>query len=67
MVEVVVVDVVGGSWQTGDGSQPCCPAMMPPGVVGEVAAVGEDAAAAAAAAAAHAAGQEEGVMNLAAK
>ena len=51
MVEVVVVDVVGGSWQTGDGSQPCCPAMMPPGVVGEVAAVGEDVAAGAAAAA----------------
>ena len=50
MVEVVVVDVDGRPLRTGNGEFPCCPAVVPPGVLRDVAAVGETADAAAAAA-----------------
>ena len=56
MVEGVLVDVGGGPRRAGNGGFPCCPAMVPPGVSGDVAAVGESVAAAAAAAAAAARG-----------
>ena len=49
MVELVVVDVDGG-WR-GNGLKPGCPVLVHPGVVRDVATIGDVAAAAAAAAA----------------